>query len=107
MTAALPTLDALVFTGGIGENSGGVRAAVISRLGLLGFVLDGAANAAAVRGQGGFIGAPGSTPALVVNTNEELMIAREAAQLLASQPQTDEPQTAQPQIAQRPEGSAV
>ena len=107
MTAALPTLDALVFTGGIGENSVGVRAAVISRLGLLGFELDVAANAAAVRGQGGFIGAPGSTPALVIATNEELMIAREAAQLLASQPQTDEPQTAQPQIAQRPEGSAV
>ena len=88
MTAALPILDALVFTGGIGENSGGVRAAVISRLHLLGFELDGAANAAAVRGQSGQIGTPGSTPALVIATNEELMIAREAAQLLAAQPQS-------------------
>ena len=84
MTAALPTLDALVFTGGIGENSSGVRAAVLSRLGLLGFVLGEAANRAAVRGQGGFIGAPGSTPALVVNTDEELMIAQGAASVLAA-----------------------
>ena len=97
MTAALPTLDALVFTGGIGENSGGVRAAVISRLHLLGFELDGAANAAAVRGQSGQIGTPGSTPALVIATNEELMIAREAVQLLAAQPQS----------VQTREGSAV
>lgn len=102
MTAALPTLDALVFTGGIGENSGGVRAAVISRLRLLGFELDGAANAAAVRGQGGFIGTPGSTPALVVNTNEELMIAREAAQVLAAHSHS---QTVQPQLAPLPEES--
>ncbi len=101
MTAALPTLDALVFTGGIGENSGGVRAAVISRLRLLGFELDGAANAA-VRGQGGFIGTPGSTPALVVNTNEELMIAREAAQVLAAHSHS---QTVQPQLAPLPEES--
>ena len=97
MTAALPTLDALVFTGGIGENSGGVRAVVISRLHLLGFELDAVANAAAVRGQSGQIGTPGSTPALVIATNEELMIAREAAQLLAAQPQS----------VQTREGSAV
>ena len=85
MTVALPGLDALVFTGGIGENSAGVRAKVLNRLGLLGFSLDEAANDAAVRGQAGHIGRPGSTPALVVGTNEELMIAREAARLLASE----------------------
>ncbi|WP_407572274.1 acetate kinase [Deinococcus altitudinis] len=84
MSVALPTLDALVFTGGIGENSAGVRAKVLGRLGLLGFSLDEAANDAAVRGGAGHIGRPGSTPALVVGTNEELMIAREAARLLDS-----------------------
>ena len=83
MSVALPGLDALVFTGGIGENSSGVRAKVLGRLSLLGFALDEAANDAAVRGQAGQIGRPGSTPALVIGTNEELMIAREAASLLA------------------------
>ena len=107
MTAALPTLDALVFTGGIGENSVGVRAAVISRLRLLGFELNVAANAAAVRGQGGQIGTSGSTPALVIATNEELMIAREAAQVLAAQPQTAQAQTVPPQLAQLPEETTV
>jgi len=85
MGVALPSLDALVFTGGIGENSATVRAAVTARLGLLGLCLDEAANAAAVRGVPGQIGAAGSVPVLVVNTNEELMIAREAAALLALQ----------------------
>ena len=83
MSVALPQLDALVFTGGIGENSAPVRAGVLERLGVLGFRLDHGANAAAVRGQGGQIGAAGSVSALVVATNEELMIAREVQNLLA------------------------
>ncbi len=82
MSVALPNLDALVFTGGIGENSVSVRAGVLGRLALLGFRVDEAANRTAVRGQGGPITAPGSTPALVVATNEELMIAREARTVL-------------------------
>ena len=83
MSVALPQLDALVFTGGIGENSAPVRAGVLERLGALGFRLDPAANEAAVRGQGGQIGTKTSVPALVVGTNEELMIAREVQSLLA------------------------
>ncbi|WP_424952787.1 acetate kinase [Deinococcus sp.] len=82
MSVALLTLDALVFTGGIGENSASMRAAVLERLGLLGFRLDHSANEAAVRGRPGNIGATGSLPALVVNTDEERMIAREAEALL-------------------------
>jgi acetate kinase len=82
MAVALGSLDGLVFTGGIGENSAGVRAATLARLGLLGFRLDEAANARAVRGQSGLITLPDSPPALVVNTNEELMIARETARVL-------------------------
>ncbi|GAA5514348.1 acetate kinase [Deinococcus carri] len=82
MATALDTLDGLVFTGGIGENSSGVRAATLARLGLLGFRLDEAANERAVRGQGGLITRPDSVPALVVNTNEELMIARETAEVV-------------------------
>jgi acetate kinase len=45
LTAALQGLDALVFTGGIGENSASLRAAVVARLGWLGVTLDEAANA--------------------------------------------------------------
>lgn len=83
MAVALGRLDGLVFTGGIGENSAAVRSATLERLGLLGFRLDPEANARAVRGQGGLITTPESLPALVVNTNEERMIARETAQLVA------------------------
>ncbi|WP_216323836.1 acetate kinase [Deinococcus aestuarii] len=82
MAVALGRLDGLVFTGGIGENSATVRAATLAQLGLLGFEVDGAANAGAVRGQSGPITTPESVPALVVNTNEELMIARETARIL-------------------------
>ncbi|MDL2343239.1 acetate kinase [Deinococcus sp. MIMF12] len=83
MAVALGRLDGLVFTGGIGENSAAVRSATLERLGLLGFRLDAAANDRAVRGQGGVITTPQSVPALVVNTNEERMIARETGQLVA------------------------
>ncbi|WP_034388050.1 acetate kinase [Deinococcus sp. YIM 77859] len=82
MAVALGRLDALVFTGGIGENSATVRAATLARLELLGFRPDAAANARAVRGQGGRITLPEGTPALVVNTNEERMIARETQRLV-------------------------
>lgn len=82
LAVPLGRLDALVFTGGIGENSTTVRAATLRHLRLLNFELDSTANAKAVRGQGGIISAPGSTPALVVNTNEERMIARETARVV-------------------------
>ncbi|KQR15568.1 acetate kinase [Deinococcus sp. Leaf326] len=77
MAAALGRVDGLVFTGGIGENSASVRAQTLARLGFLGFALDEKANAAAVRGGSGLVTRTGTLPALVVNTNEELMIARQ------------------------------
>lgn len=82
MAAAMGRVDALVFTGGIGENSAWVRGAVLERLAVLGARVDEAANAAAVRGKGGVISAPGALAALVVNTNEELMIAQQTQALL-------------------------
>ncbi|GGX91912.1 acetate kinase [Vogesella alkaliphila] len=81
MTVALGRLDALLFTGGIGENSPLLRAKVIKLLGFLGLALDPAANDAAFRGKAGRITRDGSTPALVINTNEELMIALDTAAL--------------------------
>jgi acetate kinase len=75
-------LDLLVFTGGIGENSSLVRQLVLERLGLLGFKLDAAANVAACFGKTGNISLPGHRPAWVIPTNEALMIAQQAAQLI-------------------------
>ncbi|SCK28894.1 acetate kinase [Vogesella sp. LIG4] len=85
MTVALGRLDALVFTGGIGENSPLIRGKVIRQLGLLGLQLDAAANDAACRGQSGRISRADGTAALVVNTNEELMIALDTAALTGQQ----------------------
>ncbi|GGR67750.1 acetate kinase [Deinococcus seoulensis] len=83
MAVALGRVDALVFTGGIGENSAAVRGAVLARLGVLGAAVDPALNARAVRGESGLISPEGSLPALVINTNEELMIARQTQDVLA------------------------
>ena len=86
LTVALGRLDALVFTGGIGENSVLVREKVVGLLGFLGLVLDPEANARAIRGHDGRITLPGDAhapQALVVPTHEELMIAIEAQQVLA------------------------
>lgn len=80
MTVAAGRLDALVFTGGIGENSARVRAQVLGHLQVLGLAVDAAANRAACRGASGVISPPGCTPlALVVPTDEEAMIARDTA----------------------------
>ncbi len=83
LVVALGRLDALVFTGGIGENSVPVRARTLSLLGFLGLEPDEAANAACIRGGTGRV-SRGQTPcALVVPTDEELLIARDTAALIS------------------------
>ena len=82
----LERLDALVFTGGIGENSPVVRGLVLRRLGFLGLAEDPEANAEHGRSTGGRISRPGPVQALVVPTDEELMIARDTARLVAARP---------------------
>ena len=73
--------DAIVLTGGIGENSAPVREALIGQLGVLGCFLE--ANANAVMGKAAIISTPESTmKAVVMPTNEELMIAIETKQVL-------------------------
>lgn len=75
MAAAMGGIDALVFCGGIGENSSLVRARVCERLGWMGIELDHARNAA----HSTVISADlARTTVMVVPTNEELMIARAA-----------------------------
>jgi acetate kinase len=84
MVVSLERLDALVFTGGIGEKSSLVRSLVLGRLGFLGLTEDPAANTRHGRGTGGRISRPGTALALVVPTDEELLIARDTARLIAT-----------------------
>lgn len=81
LTVGLGRLDALLLTGGIGENSAYVRANVIKRLGFLGLTLDEQANQECTRGKVGRITVADSVPALVINTDEELMIAMDTAEM--------------------------
>lgn len=79
MMASLERLDALVFTGGIGENSARVRRDTLAHLGLLGFHLDPDANQDHGRDSGYRINSDHSRfPVLVIATNEEAVIARAA-----------------------------
>ncbi|NMO13382.1 acetate/propionate family kinase [Pyxidicoccus fallax] len=79
LAAALHGLDAVVFTGGIGEHAVPIRARVCQGARWLGLELDEEANA---RG-GPRISGPGSRVALwVVPTNEEVMIARHTRRVL-------------------------
>jgi acetate kinase len=84
LVTSLERLDALVFTGGIGENSALVRSLVLARLDFLGLAEDPVANARHGRDTGARISRPGTVLALVVPTDEELMIARDTARLIAA-----------------------
>ena len=76
-------LDAVVFTGGIGENAAMVRELSLGKLGVLGFEVDHERNLAARFGKSGFINKEGTRPAVVIPTNEELVIAQDASRLTA------------------------
>lgn len=78
--------DAVVFTGGIGENSAPARKAIVSRLEALGCKLDDAKNKATAGTIGAISTDNSKLPALVIPTNEELMIARDTFRLLSNSP---------------------
>lgn len=82
LIVALDSLDALIFTGGIGENSHIIRNKTLELLKVFNFKLDDNLNNNLSRGAAGNIAVGNSTPILVIPTNEELMIAREAADLI-------------------------
>ena len=82
LVVPLGRLDALVFTGGIGENSTVVRARVVEQLAFLGLSIDPAANAVHGEGRDGRISRQLRPAVLVVPTNEELMIAQDTAQIV-------------------------
>jgi acetate kinase len=79
LAAALGGLDALVFTGGIGENSAEIRARVCRDAGWLGVRLDEDANHG---GAPRISAADSPATAWVIPTNEELMIARHTRRVL-------------------------
>lgn len=73
--------DAIIMTGGIGENSSEVRERILKRLGALGIKIDKKANAK--RGETIVISTKDSKiPVVVIPTNEELMIARDTVRVL-------------------------
>ncbi|MDO6834767.1 acetate kinase [Pseudoalteromonas carrageenovora] len=79
----LQRLDALIFTGGIGENSDIIRANVIKQLGYLGLNCDEQANLNARFGTQGIISTSDKIPkAVVMPTNEEWVIALDAANIV-------------------------
>jgi acetate kinase len=79
LAAAMEGIDALVFTGGIGEHAAAIREAVVRRAGWLGADLAAEANLR----HGPLVTTPASRmPVWVIPTNEELMIARHTRAVL-------------------------
>jgi acetate kinase len=81
MAAALGGLDALLFTGGVGEHSPEIRARCADGLGFLRVDLDEERNASA---RGDAVIGQGPAPVLVVTAREDLQMARETRALLGS-----------------------
>jgi len=86
--AAMNGADAIVFTGGIGENSAEIRAKICGELGWLGVELDAELNSKNGASKDGQISAGGSGVAVyVIPTNEELLIARDTVRVVSGVPQ--------------------
>ncbi|MCG6202678.1 acetate kinase [Psychromonas antarctica] len=80
----LGRIDAIVFTGGIGENSHLIRTKVLELLTIFGYQVDQVKNEAARLGKQGVITVEGSPIAMVIPTNEEWVIAQDAAKIVAA-----------------------
>ncbi len=82
--AVLGKVDALVFTGGIGENDARIRDQVCDGLERLGIRLDASANERASRGGGAFHARDSLIALYVIPTDEELEIARQTLSIVRS-----------------------
>jgi len=80
-TAVLGRVDALVFTGGIGENQSSLRAKAVEGMGLMGFEIDAGRNDATRAVEADIATESSRSRILVIPTNEEVMIARQAFRL--------------------------
>jgi acetate kinase len=86
--AVLGGLDALVFTGGIGENAPAVRARSVEGLGAMGIAIDPSRNDDA-RGREVDVAPPGAACRVhVIPTNEEVLIARDTFRIVRGLPLT-------------------
>lgn len=82
--AAMNGVDAIIFSGGIGENSPLIRSVVCNEMSWLGIAVDQEKNNAHTRGAEGEISTDDSrVKVLVIPTNEELLIARDTVRLMA------------------------
>ena len=81
LAMSLDRVDAIAFTGGIGENSALLRQMTCAHLKALGVTLDSSANQQCVRGRAGRIDAGQGPAVAVVATDEEGMIALDTARL--------------------------
>ena len=85
MAAAMNGLDALVFTGGVGENAPPVRSAAVSGLRFLGVDIDADANN--TQSPDCDLSAPGArVPTLAVKAHEDIEVAREVRRVLRAHP---------------------
>ena len=86
--AAMNGAEAIVFTGGIGENAAEIRERICSDLGWLGIALDEELNAKHGAGKDGQISTETSRISVfVIPTNEELLIARDTVRVVTGSPQ--------------------
>jgi acetate kinase len=86
--AAMNGADAIVFTGGIGENSPEVRGRICDGLQWIGIELQEELNRLHSGGREGLISKEGSRPAVyVIPTDEELLIARDTVRCVLKEPQ--------------------
>ena len=83
LAAPLSSIDALIFTGGIGENNASIRARALTHLAILHPELDPKLNEEHGKTAGGRITTLSGLLCLVIPTNEELLIVRETARLTA------------------------
>jgi acetate kinase len=83
MAVSLGGIDALVFTGGVGEHSFWVREHVCAELAFLGVALDGKANVR-LHGGGNIAAGDSTVRIIVVESREELVIARAARRFVAT-----------------------
>ncbi|HEY5487074.1 MAG TPA: acetate/propionate family kinase [Candidatus Limnocylindrales bacterium] len=76
---ALPSVDAIVFTGGIGENAAGLRARIVANLRSIGVAPISGESA----GQDALLSSPGVSPAVLqIVAREDLIVARAAARIV-------------------------
>jgi acetate kinase len=85
MVAAMDGLDVLVFTGGVGENAGPVRAATVAGLRFLGLEIDPTLNAT-LPPDADISAAGARVSTLVIKAREDIEVAREVRRVLSAPP---------------------